>query len=138
MAAGCADDRYYHEFNGLHRAISRRDGDVKLEGPRSAIAALLIDLEAGLRQLDLWSDVSPSQEALTSEQPFAMDSLEFEEWLQFIFLPTIYDVLESDGALPDRCAIAPMAEETVGKKALPTKSLISTLKELDQLITELD
>lgn len=111
---------------------------MKLEGPRSAIAALLIDLEAGLRQLDLWSDVSPSQEALTSEQPFAMDSLEFEEWLQFIFLPTIYDVLESDGALPERCAIAPMAEETVGKKALPTKSLISTLKELDQLITELD
>ena len=138
MAAGYPDDRYYHEVNGLHRAISRRDVDVKLEGPRSAIAAQLIDLEAGLRQLDLWSDESPSQEALTSEQPFAMDSLEFEEWLQFIFLPTIYDVLESGGALPERCAIAPMAEETVGKKALPTASLISTLKELDQLITEFD
>ena len=111
---------------------------MKLEGPRSAIAAQLIDLEAGLRQLDLWSDVSPSQEALTSEQPFAMGSLEFEEWLQFIFLPTIYDVLESGVALPERCAIAPMAEETVGKKALPTESLISTLRELDQLITECD
>ena len=65
-------------------------------------------------------------------------SLEFEEWLQFIFLPTIYDVLESGAALPERCAIATMAEETVGKKALPTESLISTLRELDQLITECD
>ena len=111
---------------------------MELEGPRTAIAAQLIDLEAALRQLDLWSDAPPSPQALISEQPFAMDSLEFEEWLQFIFLPTIYDVLESGRALPERCAIAPMAEETLGKKALPTESLISTLRELDQLITAID
>ena len=60
-----------------------------LDGTRSEIAAQLIDLEAGLRQLDLWSDEPPTAEALESEQPFAMDSLEFEEWLQFIFLRRI-------------------------------------------------
>ena len=111
---------------------------MELEGPRSAIAAQLIDLEAALRQLDLWSDTPPSQEALSSEQPFAMDFLEFEEWLQFIFLPTLYEVLASGGALPERCAIVPMAEETVGKKGLPMEALISTLRELDRLITESD
>ena len=111
---------------------------MELEGPRSAIAAQLIDLEAALRQLDLWSETLPSQEALSSEQPFAMDSLEFEEWLQFIFLPTLYEVLGSGRALPERCAIAPMAEETVGKKKLPTEALIATLRELDRLITESD
>ena len=120
-------------------AAGCKEGDkLELEGPRTAIAAQLIDLEAALRQLNLWSDEPPSQEALSSEQPFAMDSLEFEEWLQFIFLPTIYDVLESGSALPARCAIAPMAEETVGKRALLTEPLISTLRELDQLITDLD
>ena len=111
---------------------------MELEGPRSAIAAQLIDLEAALRQLNLWSDESPSEEALSSEQPFAMDSLEFEEWLQFIFLPTLYEVLASGGALPERCAIASMAEETVGKRGLPTETLISTLRDLDQLITDID
>ncbi len=111
---------------------------MELEGPRSAIAAQLIDLEAALRQLDLWSETPPSQEALSSEQPFAMDSLEFEEWLQFIFLPTLYEVLGSGGTLPECCAIAPMAEETVGKKKLPTEALIATLRELDRLITESD
>ena len=111
---------------------------MELEGPRSAIAAQLIDLEAALRQLDLWSDTPPSQEALSSEQPFAMDSLEFEEWLQFIFLPTLYEVLGSGGALPECCAIAPMAEETLGKQTLPTEALIATLRELDRLITESD
>ena len=111
---------------------------MELKGPRSVIAAQLIDLEAALRQLDLWSATPPSHEALSSEQPFAVDSLEFEEWLQFIFLPTLYGVLESGGSLPERCAIAPMAEETVGKTALPTEALISTLRELDRLITESD
>ena len=111
---------------------------MELDGARSAIAAQLIDLEAALRQLDLWSDKPPSQEAMGSEQPFAVDSLEFEEWLQFIFLPTLYEVLESGGSLPERCAIAPMAEETVGKSVLPTEALVSTLRELDRLITESD
>jgi hypothetical protein len=31
-----------------------------------------------------------------------------------------------------------MAEETVGKRPLPTEPLISTLRELDRLITEID
>ena len=74
-----------------------------MEGPRSAIAAQLIDLEAALRQLDLWSDAPPSQEALRSEQPFAMDALEFEEWLQFIFLPGVGIGRGVAGALCD-CA----------------------------------
>jgi uncharacterized protein YqcC (DUF446 family) len=47
-------------------------------------------------------------------------------------------VLTLGEALPERCAIAPMAEETVGKKALLTEPLISTLRELDRLITEID
>lgn len=109
---------------------------MELTGARNAIAAQLIDLEAELRQLDLWSDTPPAAEALSSEQPFAMDTLDFEEWLQFIFLPTIYDVLEDSAALPAQCAIAPMAEEVLGRRALPIDALVRTLKSLDTLITE--
>ena len=109
---------------------------MELTGARNAIAAQLIDLEAELRQLDLWSDTPPAAEALVSEQPFAMDTLEFEEWLQFIFLPTIYDGLEDSSALPAQCAIAPMAEEVLGRRALPIDALVTTLKSLDTLITE--
>ena len=78
---------------------------MELEGPRSAIAAQLIDLEAALRQLDLWSDTPPSQEAMSSEQPFALDSLEFEEWLQFIFLPTLYAVSYTHLTLPTNSGV---------------------------------
>ena len=109
-----------------------------LKPPRSDIAERLIDLEAQLRQLNLWAADPPSPDALASEQPFAMDTLALEEWLQFIFLPTLYQLLDTGAALPERCAIAPMAEETLGKRQLPTAALIATLEHLDQLITESD
>ena len=71
-----------------------------LQGTRNDIAAQLIDLEAALRQLDLWSDRPPAADAMQSEQPFAMDTMDFEQWLQFIFMPTLYQLLETGAALP--------------------------------------
>ena len=86
---------------------------MSLDSPRSVIAERLIDVEASLRQLNLWAAEPPALHALQSEQPFAIDTLAFEQWLQFIFLPTLYQVLERGAALPDRSVIAPMAEETL-------------------------
>ena len=60
------------------------------EVARNEIAAQLIELEAGLRQLGLWSDEVRSPESLVSDQPFAVDVLEMEQWLQAIgFLPSV-------------------------------------------------
>ena len=103
---------------------------------RSAIAAQLIELEASLRQLGLWSDEARSPESLVSDQPFAVDVLEMEQWLQYVFLPTLYNLLKQDAPMPEQCAIAPMAEETLGKKSLPCNAVIATLRDLDRLITE--
>ena len=108
------------------------------EVARNEIAAQLIELEAGLRQLDLWSDEVRSPESLLSDQPFAVDVLEMEQWLQYVFLPTLYDLLKHDAPMPEQCAVAPMAEETLGKKTIPCKALIATLRDLDRLITETD
>ncbi|MDA9797347.1 YqcC family protein [Luminiphilus sp.] len=106
------------------------------EAARNAIAAQLIELEAGLRQLGLWSAEVRSPESLASDQPFAVDVLEMEQWLQYVFLPTLYDLLKQDAPMPEQCAVAPMAEETLGKKRIPCRALIATLRDLDRLITE--
>jgi uncharacterized protein YqcC (DUF446 family) len=106
------------------------------EAARNEIAAQLIELEAGLRQLGLWSGDVRSPESLVSDQPFAVDVLEMEQWLQYVFLPTLYNLLKQDAPMPEQCAIAPMAEETLGKNPIPCKALIATLRDLDRLITE--
>ena len=87
---------------------------------RTQVAELLIDIEAELRQLGLWERQSPPAEALASEQPFCIDTLTLPQWLQFIFLPRLYRLLEQDAALPDRCGIAPLAEEYFRGTGLPS------------------
>jgi uncharacterized protein YqcC (DUF446 family) len=99
------------------------------------VAEVLIDIEAQLRQLGLWDKIPPSSEALASEQPFAVDTLTLPQWLQFIFLPTIREMLEAGQSLPDRCGIVPMAEEFFRDTGLACDELIVALTRIDALLS---
>jgi uncharacterized protein YqcC (DUF446 family) len=100
------------------------------------VHALLIDIEAHLRQMGLWQDEPPAPEALASTQPFCIDTLGFDQWLQFIFLPKMYQLLDVGADLPTECAIAPMAEEFFRGKMLPSLGLERTLAAVDRALTE--
>ena len=102
---------------------------------RTEVAALLIDIEAQLRQLGLWDALPPSPQALASEQPFCIDTLTLPQWLQFIFMPTLYRMLEEGQPLPGRCSIAPMAEEYFRGTALASADLVEALLRVDELLS---
>ena len=102
---------------------------------RTEVAEVLIDIEAQLRQLGLWDKIPPSTEALASDQPFCVDTLTLPQWLQFVFLPTIYGMLEEDAPLPDRCGIAPMAEEYFRGSGLSCEGLVELLENIDELLS---
>jgi uncharacterized protein YqcC (DUF446 family) len=99
------------------------------------IAELLIDIEAELRQLGLWDRLPPSPEALASDQPFSIDTLTLPQWLQFIFLPTIYRLLDEEQPLPGRCGIAPMAEEYFRGLGMASGALERALLQVDELLS---
>lgn len=100
-----------------------------------AVAEVLIDIEKELRELQLWDDVMISDEALMSEQPFAIDTMTFPQWLQFIFLPRMYFIIEQQLQLPANCGIAPMAEQYFSVLSLPSVPLVSHLRKIDELLT---
>jgi uncharacterized protein YqcC (DUF446 family) len=102
---------------------------------RTDIAEVLIDIESELRQLGLWDRISPSSKALASDQPFCVDTLTLPQWLQFIFLPTLYQLLEGDQELPARCGIAPMAEEFFKASGMSTGALEEALLLIDSLLS---
>ena len=102
------------------------------------IGEVLIDIEAQLRRLGQWQNVSPPAEALASQQPFCVDTLTLPEWLQFIFLPTLYEMLAEGETLPDRCGIAPMAEEYFRGTGLASTELIDALYRVDALLSASD
>lgn len=100
-----------------------------------AIAEVLIDIEKELRYLQLWDDEMISEEALSSEQPFAVDTMTFPQWLQFIFLPRMYFMIEQQLQLPANCGIAPMAELYFASLNLHSASLIANLRKIDRILT---
>ena len=100
------------------------------------IAALLMDIEAQLRQLGQWDAVAPPAKALESEQPFCVDTLTLPQWLQFVFLPTLCSMLERGQSLPERCGIAPMAEEYFRGTGLGSDELLAALACVDDLLSK--
>jgi uncharacterized protein YqcC (DUF446 family) len=99
------------------------------------VASLLIDIEAQLRQLQLWQQHAPPAEALASNQPFAIDTLSFPQWLQFVFVAKMQHLLEQHQPLPQSCAITPMAEEYFSHQGMAVKSLLDSLLALDTLLS---
>ncbi|HSC68186.1 MAG TPA: YqcC family protein [Cellvibrio sp.] len=100
-----------------------------------AVAEILIDIEKELRDLQLWDNEMISEEALMSEQPFAVDTMTFPQWMQFIFLPRMYFMLEQQMQLPANCGIAPMAEQYFSVLNLASSPLVAHLHKIDNLLS---
>jgi uncharacterized protein YqcC (DUF446 family) len=98
------------------------------------VAAVLIDIEAEMRQIGCWDAVSPPPEALRSEQPFAIDTLNFAQWLQFIFIPKMRFLIDQQQTLPGASGIAPMAEGYFSGMKLPVDRLMTALRAVDALL----
>ena len=93
---------------------------------------LLQQLEQQMRQCSLWSDVSPSDEALASVEPFAIDSLQPEEWLQWIFIVKINAMMNAQMSLPKGFAIHPYFGE-VWKNEADKAELLVTIQSIDEV-----
>lgn len=115
--------------------VSRGIGADAAASANIAVAELLIDIEAQLRQLGLWEREPPPPQALASDQPFSVDTLTLPQWLQFIFLPTLHRLLAEGQPLPGRCGIAPMAQEYFRGLALASATLEQTLLKMDQILS---
>lgn len=94
-----------------------------------AFEARLDVLEKTLEEQGLLPDVPPSQSALASEQPFAIDTMPFTSWLAFVFIVKCREML-AQRQLPPPMAIAPAAE-----MYLPTaaNAILEHLYELDAI-----
>ncbi|AQT59689.1 YqcC family protein [Cellvibrio sp. PSBB023] len=100
-----------------------------------SVAEVLMDVEKELRQLHLWEFEMISEEALASTEPFAIDTMTFPQWVQFILLPRLYFMIEQQMELPSYCSVAPMAEEYFSVLNLHSTPLVSHLKKIDRLLT---
>ncbi|WP_175405130.1 YqcC family protein [Salinimonas lutimaris] len=97
------------------------------------IDAKLDDIIAYLKAARLWSETQPEPSALASREPFAIDTLSFEQWLQFIYLPGIREHVQLHQQLPADMAVAPMAHEAYGQEHMPLVHLLMVLDNLSKI-----
>ena len=103
---------------------------------RDRLGELLQALEEELRAQGRWDSRQPPAEALASTQPFAVDTLSFDQWLQWILLPRMRELLVLQLPLPASCAIAPMAEEVYANEGPRATRIILIIADIDLLLNE--
>ncbi|UUM29892.1 YqcC family protein [Vibrio japonicus] len=93
---------------------------------------LLEQLMPLMQRLKLWQAHPPEEKALQSAEPFALDTLTPEQWLQWIFLPKMSALIGQDMPFPTGFSITPYFEEC-WKEQGEYVPLIILLKSIDEV-----
>jgi uncharacterized protein YqcC (DUF446 family) len=98
-----------------------------------ALIAVVDGLEAELRRMRLWERERPREDLLASPQPFCVDTLALEQWIQWLLIPRMRRILAGDGELPTSSAIHPYAEDYFEHLDDPS-NLLLLIERFDDLI----
>lgn len=93
---------------------------------------LLEQLVPLMQRLNLWQMHLPEEKALQSDEPFSLDTLAPEQWLQWVFLPKMSTLIEKGMPLPTGFSITPYFEEC-WKEHSEYAPLIALLKSIDEV-----
>jgi uncharacterized protein YqcC (DUF446 family) len=104
---------------------------------KNQVRQSLRDIELAMRAIDLWQTVPPLAEAFESNEPFSIDTMDAEQWLQWVLLPRMCALLESSSPLPTRFSITPYFEEALSGDGRPDcTALLVQLQRLDDLLNK--
>lgn len=107
-----------------------------MQKTHNQITDILLLLEVEMRREGLWELQPPSEDALNSAIPFAHDTLEFTQWLQWIFIPKNIDIIKNGKSIPVASDIAPLAEYRFEEMKENTNQMLALIKQFDELIQE--
>jgi len=102
----------------------------------NAVRQQLLLIETTLRNHQQWQGNPPDAAAFASDQPFCLDTLAPYEWLQWIFIPRMHALLDSDSPLPQAFSIAPYYEVALHPGHPAREDIIALLQEMDAWFSE--
>ena len=71
-----------------------------------AVALKIQEIEAELKRLGRWMPESPPPEAFENMGPFGMNTMAPEQWLQFVLIPRVNEIIAAKGEFPAADSIA--------------------------------
>lgn len=102
------------------------------------IKTSLLAIEQELKNLSLWSygREKPIDSAFESVTPFCMDTMEFNQWLEFVLIPKMKEILKEQRKLPENVLIHTYAQEIYRGRWQEYKELIKILMEFDKIFSK--
>jgi N-acetyl-anhydromuramoyl-L-alanine amidase len=85
-----------------------------------------------LQKINLWQTMQPNPDAFLSQEPFALDTMQPHEWLQWVFIPRMQALIDAKANLP-KFALHPYFEEALKEQKQNVNHLLSLIKQLDEL-----
>ena len=96
------------------------------------ISAAIVEIEAEMKRIGYWRAEPLPEEAYNFRQAFAMDTMAFSQWLQFVFIPRVHQIIEQRGEFPSQSMVGAQAcREFDGDPNTP--HLVSLLSEFEDL-----
>lgn len=96
--------------------------------------ALLRQIRMEMQMLQLWGTEQPSPQAMASTEPFAVDAMSFDDWLQWMMVPRLETMLQQGQSLPYNSNISAMAEEAFKHLSADTDELLGLVQQLDEAL----
>ncbi len=102
----------------------------------SAMQLALTALRAELMAVDWWTNTSPSEAALNSQEPFCVDHLTFSQWLQWVYIPKMQRYMQEKKQIPSHSGLYSIAEEAWRGCEAYNKRLLALMQILDDLCNQ--
>jgi len=90
------------------------------------------EIEAEIKRIGYWSSEPLPESTYRFQAAFAMDTMTFVQWLQFVFIPRVRDIIAQHGTFPSQSMVGVQAmREFDGDE--DASRLVSLLTEFDEL-----
>lgn len=98
------------------------------------LTRLLSLLEERLKQTGCWQVTQPEATAFNSSTPFCVDTMSLEQWLRYVFLPSMQALIDTGKNLPASCAITEQVDLVLNSQE--KARVMEVTLAIDQLLTE--
>lgn len=97
------------------------------------IGAKIGEIEAEMKRIGMWQQAPLDPEKYEFHAAFGMDTMAYSQWLQFVFIPRVHEVIASNGPFPQQSSVGAQAiREFDGYDE--ASDLVTLLCEFDALI----